>query len=314
MKILIFGDNGWIGNLFYQFINSLLSTINIVRSELRIIPSNYDKIVNVIKNNYVSHVFVAVGTIRDNNRSNTSVLHDTNARIDNNKTIDYIEDKLELNIQNNMTVQMIMCNIADKLKVHTTIIGTGCIYDDTQHLEQHKNSSHKYTEDDLPNYSGSKYSLIKSTLNNYIVMTNSKNVLHLRIRMPINNGCDDYDYIAKIIKYRRVIDVPNSITVLDDFYPIIFDMMCKYKYGTYNIVNPGIISPIEILELYKQIVDDSYTFEKITTSELHEITIGKRCNVELSTDKIQQLYRINISDIRTSIVRVLEQMKHLIKH
>jgi dTDP-4-dehydrorhamnose reductase len=316
MKVLLFGHRGWIGQRFYEYLNSLMSKINIVCSDIRITPEHYDEIIDQIQRNYVTRVFVVVGTTRNNQHSittDTDTDTDTNTQTQNNTfnndmTIDYVENKLDINIQNNMTAQMIMANIGDKLHVHTTIIGTGCIYDDTKHLEKHKISSHKYNETDIPNYNGSQYSLIKATLNNYIVMTNSKNVLHLRIRMPIFNGYDPYDYIAKIIKYRHVIDVPNSMTVLNDFFPIIFDMMSKRYSGTYNIVNPQTISPCEILKLYKQIVDPDYTYDVITTTELHKITIGKRCNVELSTDKIERIYKIKLPDIKSSIVRILTNM------
>lgn len=304
MKILLFGKNGWIGNLFYEFLNSILSKQQIVCSNIRITYANYEKIVNQIKDNDITHIFVVVGTTRNN------ICSVENKQV-SNSTIDYVEDKLNINLENNLFAQLMMCNIADKLNIHTTIIGTGCVYDDTEHLEKHKCSSYKFTELDLPNYTGSKYSTVKVTVDNFIQMTNSKNVLHLRIRMPISNGIDEYDYIFKIVKYKTVIDVPNSITVLDDFFPIMFDMMCSYKYGTFNMVNHGIISPIEILKLYKEIVDNTLEYKVITTDELHKITIGKRCNVELSTAKLDKLYGYKISDIKTSITRILEKCKYL---
>jgi 3,5-epimerase/4-reductase len=306
MRIAIYGHNGWIGNLFINYLLSNsektgIKDANIFRSQTRLEYRNYSTVMNELTKNEITHVFVCVGTTRDNSRKTNT----TEVAV-NLDSIDYIQNKLDININNNLFAQLMMINIADKLNIHTTILGTGCIYDDTHYLENMKSGSYKYSEDDIPNYTGSNYSIIKSTLNNHIGMVNSPNILHLRIRMPIWNGTDKYDYIAKIVKYRTVIDIPNSMTVLKDVFPIMIDMMGKKKIGTYNLTNPNIISPYEILELYQQIVDSEFKYTLISSQQLHEKTVGKRCNVELDLSKILEEY--HLPDIRHSIIDILEEM------
>ena len=61
----------------------------------------------------------------------------------------------------------------------------------------------------------------------------------------------------------------------------------KRKEGIYNLVNPGTISAEEIMQMYKKIVNPSHFFETMTLEELGRITIGKRSNCMLSTDKLK---------------------------
>jgi hypothetical protein len=52
------------------------------------------------------------------------------------------------------------------------------------------------------------------------------NVLTLRVRMPIVADLTyARNFIAKIIKYDRVIDIPNSMTVLPELIPFSLEMV-----------------------------------------------------------------------------------------
>ena len=41
-----------------------------------------------------------------------------------------------------------------------------------------------------------------------------KNVLNVRIRMPIIDSHNERNFITKITKYDKVVNIPNSMTVL----------------------------------------------------------------------------------------------------
>lgn len=53
--------------------------------------------------------------------------------------------------------------------------------------------------------------------------------------------------------------------------------------GVFNIVNPGVISASEIIQLYKEIVDPSHSFEIINVGYLNKITKAERSNCALIT-------------------------------
>jgi 3,5-epimerase/4-reductase len=94
------------------------------------------------------------------------------------------------------------------------------------------------------------------------------------------------------------------MTVLHDMYPIILDMIKKNITGTFNMCNKGVISHNEILELYKTHVDNDFTWKNFTIEEQNKILLSKRSNIELSTEKLYDLYP-NIPDIKTSIEKCM---------
>jgi hypothetical protein len=90
------------------------------------------------------------------------------------------------------------------------------------------------------------------------------------------------------------------MTVLPDMFPVIVDMIKKNVTGTFNLCNKGAITHNEILELYKTHVDNNFTWKNFSIEEQNKVLLSKRSNIELSTEKLYELYP-NIPDIRTSI-------------
>ena len=83
-----------------------------------------------------------------------------------------------------------------------------------------------------------------------------KNVLNLRIMMPIVGESNTRNFITKISKYQKICSIPNSMTVLPDFYPVILDLILNKTTGTLNLTNPGLICHNEILEMYRDILNN----------------------------------------------------------
>ena len=50
------------------------------------------------------------------------------------------------------------------------------------------------------------------------------NVLILRVRMPISDDLSPRNFITKISKYERVVNIPNSMSVLYDLLPISIEL------------------------------------------------------------------------------------------
>lgn len=100
--------------------------------------------------------------------------------------------------------------------------------------------------------------------------------------------------------------MPNSMTVLEDMFPVIMDMIIKRTIGTFNLVNKGLITHNEILEIYKKNIDPSFTWENFSVEEQNAILLSKRSNIQLSTDKLYLLYP-NIPDIKSSVERCIQK-------
>lgn len=85
--------------------------------------------------------------------------------------------------------------------------------------------------------------------------------------MPISKYWNNRNFITKICKYEKICSMANSMTILDDFFPIFMDMMNNKTVGTVNCTNPGVITHNEILGMYKDIVDPSFSWKNFTLEE-----------------------------------------------
>ena len=115
--------------------------------------------------------------------------------------------------------------------------------------------------------------------------------LVLRVRMPLS---DEYEhprnFITKITHYRRVVDVPNSMTVLDTMLPIAVDMSERGVKGVYNFTNPGTISHNQVLTLYKKYIHNDFEWTNFSLEEQAKILAAGRSNNELDVSKLLKLY------------------------
>jgi len=287
MKILVYGSNGWIGS---QFINILI----------------HNKIEYLCGNARCDDEKELEKEIKQINPTNViSFIGRTHGIIGNTKytTIDYLEQpgKLTENIKDNLYSPLLLSHICNLKDIHYTYLGTGCIFDDEDP------PSRLFKETNNPNFFGSSYSIVKG-FTDRLMKLNSK-TLNLRIRMPINSQNHHRNFITKIINYDKICSIPNSMTVLPDFYPIILDMIKKNQTGTINLVNPDLISHNEILEMYRDIVDPSFKWTNFTIEDQDKVLKSKRSNNHLDTTKIQQLYP-SLQPIKDSIRKCLLQMKN----
>jgi len=278
MKLLIFGSRGWIGRQFCEYLDN--NNILYIESDSRADnEKDVEKEINEYKpTNIVSFIGRTYGGTFN--------------------TIDYLEQpgKLVDNIRDNLYAPMILSILCERYNIHYTYMGTGCIF---EYGDDEGCGEEKKREDDVPNFFGSSYSIVKGYTDRLQHMY-SKNTLNLRIRMPIVNYDHDRNFITKITKYEYVCSVANSMTVLPDMFPVIADMIKKNVAGTFNLCNKGAITHNEILELYKTHVDNNFTWKNFSIEEQNKVLLSKRSNIELSTDKLYELYP-NIPDIRTSI-------------
>lgn len=73
------------------------------------------------------------------------------------------------------------------------------------------------------------------------LLKNYQTTCTLRVRMPISDDLSARNFVTKIIKYDKVVNVPNSMTVLTDLLPVSLVMAERKFTGIYNFCNPGSI-------------------------------------------------------------------------
>jgi dTDP-4-dehydrorhamnose reductase len=287
MLFLLFGANGWIGNQMIKLLE--LRNIHVIKATSR--ADNIEDVRKEFLNNPITHVMSFIG--RTHGVYNNEII----------STIDYLEKpgKLKDNLNDNLYSPIILAEICKQYSIHYTYLGTGCIF-------EYGTNNNGFTESDVPNFFGSSYSIVKGYTDRLMHELYNDHVFNVRIRMPITDTTNNRNFITKITNYKKVCSVPNSMTVLDDILPIILDCALERKVGTYNCTNPGVITHNEILEMYKEIIDPSFTWENFTIDEQNSILASKRSNNYLDTTKLESI--ATIPDIKTSIRNVLLRMKN----
>ena len=291
MSVLLFGANGWIGKQMVALLE--LRNIHVIKAISRA-DTIKDVEQEIVNNPTITHVMSFIGR--------THGVYDSEII----STIDYLEKpgKLKDNINDNLYSPIVLAEVCKKHSIHFTYLGTGCIFEyDNNHTIENG-----FTESDLPNFFGSSYSIVKGYTDRLMHELYNDSTLNVRIRMPITDTVNTRNFITKITNYKKVCSVPNSMTVLDDILPIILNCALEGKVGTYNFTNPGVITHNEILEMYKEIVDSSFTWENFSIEEQNTILASKRSNNYLDTRKLEGI--ATIPDIKTSIRNVLLRMKN----
>lgn len=220
-------------------------------------------------------------------------------------TVDWCETHKEETVRSNVLGLVNLVDLAFLHNIHVTNIATGCIY---QYDEKHPlGSDIGFTEKDEPNFSGSFYSRTKIIAEKIIL--SYPNVLNLRLRMPISSDLNPKSFIGKIIHYKKLVNIPNTMSVLEDLLPLVPTMIERGLVGNYNFVNPGTISHNQIIELYKKYVDSTHQYENFSLEEQNQILKVPRSNCELSAAKLLKEFP-NIPNIKDSIGSVFLKIKN----
>ena len=76
--------------------------------------------------------------------------------------------------------------------------------------------------------------------------------LVVRIRLPISEDLvQPRNTIFKILNYTQLIDTQESVTVIEDFLPMIKALIDRRETGPFHVVNEGYTSPHQIADLFQ---------------------------------------------------------------
>ena len=281
MKFLIYGGKGWIGQQVIRELQKQNHEVIIGKARLE----QRESILKEIQDHKPDRIINTAGK--------TGV-----------PNVDWCESNKEETIRSNVLGLINLIDCAYVNDIHILNWGTGCIfeYDDNHQL----NSGIGFKEDDKPNFDKSFYSKTKGLVEQIIKFY--PNMLNLRLRMPIGDDLHPRNFITKIKNYERIVNIPNSMSVLYDLIPISIDMSVTKKTGIINFTNPGTISHNEILDLYKEYIDPNYKYVNFTLEEQSKILKAGRSNNELDSTKLLEWYP-NIPHIQDSIREVFKRMQ-----
>ncbi len=266
-KILIFGARGYLGRAFREvYPNAACPNVDIVEAH-------------------------AVGDILDQEKPDVVI---NAAGKTGRPNIDWCETHKEETLRSNLTGPLVLLEECSKRGIYWVHMSSGCIYDGDK-------GGQGFSEDDLPNFMGSFYSRVKGWCDQIL---REFPVLILRLRMPFDSSTNERNLLVQLRKYPKVLDVQNSLTYLPDFLSAAKTLIERRRTGIFNIVNPGTISPYEMMILYKKIVQSSHSFERLCLEDLSKVVRAARSNCILSTEKLQA-EGITLPDVHVRVEEAL---------
>ena len=196
--------------------------------------------------------------------------------------VDWCETHQNETIQGNTVLPIIIASACQKKNIYLLHMGTGCIFygkspsKDGWHEDDYANPSAVYTK--------TKYAadLVLSTLDNVGIA---------RIRMPIDNISSSANLIDKLANYTTIVDVENSVTVVEDMINVFYQLLKRKAVGIFHVVNPGNIKHREIVQMYKKYIDPNYKCKWVSEKELVKqgFVDKKRSNNIMTSDNLKKL-------------------------
>jgi nucleoside-diphosphate-sugar epimerase len=282
-KVLVWGGKGWIGEQFIPVLESRGWAVTQASSR----ADNRDAVLAEVRSVNPTHIVSLIGRTHGPGFS----------------TIDYLEQagKLRENLNDNLYAPLVLAGVAKQLGLHMLYMGTGCIFEyDSEHTTEVG-----FTEESKPNFFGSGYSTVKGFTDRLMGEEFGDTVLNVRIRMPISAKPGPRNFISKIISYKRICSIPNSMTVMEDMLPRLAECMEKKVRGTLNATNPGVIEHRTILNWYREYHNSDHTWEEIDNSELVSNCVkAGRSNNLLDTTRLESLFP-DIPSISDSVKKIV---------
>ena len=194
------------------------------------------------------------------------------------RNVDECELDKDKTLMANTFVPIMLGEIALRYGIRLIHISSGCIY----HFDYLQDNP--LDEQRVPDFLELYYSRTKIYADRALeILAKKYPILILRIRVPLDNRPHPRNILDKIISYKKVIDLPNSVTYIPDFIKAFKHLLMIDARGIYNMVNKGGLKYQELLKVYKKYVTD-FNYEVIDFKTLNLV----RTNLILSVGKLEE--------------------------
>jgi UDP-glucose 4,6-dehydratase len=307
-KFLIYGRTGWIGGLLGKICEKQGISYEYGKGRLE----ERSQLLEDIRNVKPTHVFNAAG-------------------VTGRPNVDWCETHKQDTIRTNVVGTLNLADVCREQGLLMINYATGCIFEyDAKHPE---GSGIGFKEEDTPNFTGSFYSKTKAMVSSLLsfllswdfllllhnawklisvllivvqveeLLKDYDNVCTLRVRMPISSDLSNpRNFITKIARYDKVVNIPNSMTILDELLPISIEMAKRDCRGIWNFTNPGVVSHNEILEMYKKYINPDFKWTNFTLEEQAKVIVAPRSNNEMDASKLKAEFPELLS-IKDSLIK-----------
>lgn len=178
----------------------------------------------------------------------------------------------------NTFVPIILAEVALRRSIKLVHISSGCIY----HYDY--GCTPPITEDRTPDFFDLFYSRSKIYAERALsALYPAADILTARLRIPLDNKPHPKNVLDKLLRYKKIIDVPNSVSYIPDFIAALKHLLRVDAHGTFNVVNAGGLYYAQLMEMYKKYVP-ACTYEVIAHTALNLV----RTNLIMSVEKLEQ--------------------------
>ena len=196
--------------------------------------------------------------------------------------VDWCETHQDETYRANVVGALVLAEQCRKRGVYLLHMGSGCIFYGPSP------DPGGWREDDVANpqafYSRTKYAAD-------LVLSSLPGVAVARLRMPIDGRPDARNLITKLAAYKDVIDVENSVTVVEDLIAVVRQLLARRAEGVFHVTNPGTLRHRDLLSLYRDLVDPSHRCSLIDERELvaRGLATKARSNCVLASRRLGEL-------------------------
>jgi 3,5-epimerase/4-reductase len=196
--------------------------------------------------------------------------------------VDWCETHKDETYRSNVVGALTLASACAELGVHLVHLASGCVFYGPSP------SPPGWREDDHANPSGF-YSRTKYAAD--LVLSRLPGVAVARLRMPIDDAPGDRNLITKLARFREVVDVENSVTVVADLVAATARLVEVRATGVFHVVNPGTMRHKDLLALYRELVDPEHRYELIGEDELvaRGLALKARSNCILANTRLGEL-------------------------
>ena len=203
----------------------------------------------------------------------------------------------------NLFNPLVLAHLCREKNIHYTNFGTGSIFEyDEEHpvktdRDQEQGPPRGFNESSRPNVSRNSNMMVAG-MTDRLFHFMEDHVLHLRLGQLVSEKQHVHNFLTHVIEKKDNSIIPTSMSVLPELLPLVVDMMHQKKRGVVNLTNPGLLSPLEILEMYRDNVDPYYSWEKTNTKD------EKETHPYLETFCLQKMYP-DVVPLREAVRRCL---------
>lgn len=276
MKILIIGSRGYIGKRCFDAWPDAVSADRRIHSK--------EDVISLIEEHKPDAVFNAAGVTGKPN-------------------VDWCEDHQLETIVGNTKLPITIAEACQEKGIYFLHIGSGCIfYGDSPHPDK------EWRESDMGNPTEVTYSRTKWAAD--LVLSTLPNTGIARIRMPLDWIPSQNNIIDKLANYPKIIDVENSVSVVEDTMDVFHQLLEKKAEGIFHVTNPGRLKHKELIALYKEMIDPNHTNEWISNKDLVKqgLATKGRSNNFLHSENLEKL-GIHMREVHEAMRDTMEKYR-----